>query len=46
MAQILIFIRMTVCLVDNLDLGRKILDTGQGGKSTLARALAVELDLP
>jgi adenylate kinase family enzyme len=31
---------------DNSDLGRKILVAGQGGKSTLARALAAELDLP
>jgi adenylate kinase family enzyme len=33
-------------LADNSDLGRKVLVAGQGGKSTLARALAADLDLP
>ena len=33
-------------MADNSDLGRKILVAGQGGKSTLARALAVDLGLP
>lgn len=33
-------------MADNSDLGRKILVAGQGGKSTLARALAAELGLP
>ncbi len=33
-------------MVDNTDLNRKILVAGQGGKSTLARALAADLDLP
>ena len=33
-------------MVDNSDLNRKILVAGQGGKSTLARALAADLDLP
>jgi len=33
-------------VTDNSDLGRKILVAGQGGKSTLARALAAELSLP
>ena len=33
-------------LADNSDLGAKILVAGQGGKSTLARVLAAELDLP
>ena len=33
-------------MADNSGLGRKILVAGQGGKSTLARALAADLDLP
>lgn len=33
-------------VVNNSDLGRKILVAGQGGKSTLARALAADLGLP
>ena len=33
-------------VVDNSDLGRKILVAGHGGKSTLARVLAADLDLP
>jgi len=33
-------------MMGNTDLGRKILVAGQGGKSTLARALAVDLGLP
>jgi len=33
-------------VTDNSDLGRKILVAGQGGKSTLARALAADLELP
>ena len=33
-------------MADNSDLGRKILVAGQGGKSTLARALSAELGLP
>jgi hypothetical protein len=33
-------------VADNSDLGRKILIAGQGGKSTLARAIAVDLGLP
>ena len=33
-------------LADNTDLGRKILVAGHGGKSTLARVLAADLDLP
>ncbi len=33
-------------LADNSDLGRKILVAGQGGKSTLARAVAADLGLP
>jgi adenylate kinase family enzyme len=33
-------------LTDNSDLGRKILVAGQGGKSTLARAIAADLGLP
>ena len=33
-------------MTDNTDLNRKILVAGQGGKSTLARALAADLDLP
>lgn len=32
--------------MDNSDLGRKILVAGQGGKSTLARAVASDLGLP
>ena len=33
-------------MADNTDLKCKILVAGQGGKTTLARALAVDLDLP
>jgi adenylate kinase family enzyme len=33
-------------LADNSDLNRKILVAGQGGKSTLARAIALDLGLP
>ena len=33
-------------LADNSDLKRKILVAGQGGKSTLARAVAADLRLP
>jgi len=33
-------------VADNSDLGRTILVAGQGGKSTLARALAADLGLP
>jgi adenylate kinase family enzyme len=33
-------------LADNSDLGQKILVGGQGGKSTLARAIAADLDVP
>ena len=33
-------------MADNSDLKRKILVAGQGGKSTLARAIAADLDLP
>ena len=33
-------------VVDNSDLKRKILVAGHGGKSTLARVLAADLDLP
>jgi adenylate kinase family enzyme len=33
-------------VADNSDLGRKVLVAGQGGKSTLARALAADLGLP
>ncbi len=33
-------------MADNTDLRRRIVVAGQGGKSTLARALAVDLDLP
>lgn len=33
-------------MADNSDLGRKILVAGQGGKSTLARAVALDLGLP
>ena len=33
-------------MADNSDLKRKILVAGQGGKSTLARAIAEDLDLP
>ena len=33
-------------MADNSDLGRRVLVAGQGGKSTLARALAAELGLP
>jgi len=33
-------------LADNSDLGRRILVAGHGGKSTLARVLAADLDLP
>jgi adenylate kinase family enzyme len=33
-------------LADNSDLGRKILVCGQGGKSTLARAIAADTGLP
>ena len=32
--------------MDNSDLGRRIVVAGQGGKSTLARAVAADLDLP
>ncbi len=35
-----------VAVADKSDLRRKILVAGQGGKSTLARALAADLDLP
>ncbi len=33
-------------MADNIDLNRKILVAGQGGKSVLARALAADLGLP
>ncbi len=33
-------------MADNSDLGRKIVVAGQGGKSTLARAIAADLGLP
>jgi len=33
-------------LADNSDLGQRILVAGQGGKSTLARAIAARLNLP
>lgn len=33
-------------MADNSDLGKKVLIAGHGGKSTLAQAVAADLDLP